>query len=205
MGKLGRLSTQLTEGVPAIPKAKTVRQGQILPSENLRGGFMGEIGKAFKHPETVWNAFFRLVLANVDDVYSEGVRKFLDSPAAVRTANALINATNPNYPERYYDQGELPLDIPNDLERKIKTMLFGDPWGRDYIQQFMWKLGAGPAEGNSLKEIETALSKLVGAVESAKEEERKKNWKERDAAMHDVQKAADQLLTTSRAWMAQRR
>ncbi len=205
MGKLGRLGAQLTEGVPAIPKAKAVRQGQILPPENLQGGFMGEIRKAFKHPESVWNAFFRLVLAHDDEVYSEGVRKFLDSPAAVRTANALINATNPNYPERYYDKDELPLDIPNDLERKIKNVLFGDPWGLDHIRQFVWKLGTGPTEGKSLKEIEAALSNLNSAMESAKEEERKKNWKERDAAMHDVQRLADSLATAARAWMAQRR
>jgi hypothetical protein len=197
MGKLGRLGAQMM-----MTEAAVKRQGQILPTENTTWGFYGTMDHALGgNANVVWNAMFAALMKAYPGVSSASIREFLDGKYGRHLGDALLDNFIEAMGKAYNPDSEDPIALPEPakLTRILKATLDKQKW---VAKEFSGKTDAA---GGSIDDVERAVGRVGTAWNEVKSSDLKKNWKERDAAMHDVQKAADQLLTAARAWMAQRR
>lgn len=205
MGKLGRLGTQMmTEATAITQNAKAVRQGQILPSEKRDSGYFGRIEFRFENADEIWAETFRVIMSEMPDVSSMAIRDYLDSKSGMHFGDLVageLKKTLPTPDSALYGRVFNPKMA--DVKRVVALVFGANPWMQKHLAEYAKDQEASTS--GTMSSIGRWVDSVVNAFELAQDQEKKKNWKERDAALHDLQKAADQLLTTSRAWMAQRR
>jgi hypothetical protein len=205
MGKLGRLGTQMmTEATAITQNAKAVRQGQILPSEKRDSGYFGRIEFRFEGVDAIWAETFRMIMSEMPEVASTAIRNYLDSKSGSHFGDLVateLKKTLPTPDSTLY--GKVTEPSRADVKRIVASVFSNTAWVRKHIGEYAKDQESSTS--GTMSSIGRWVDSVVNAFELAQDQEKKKNWKERDAALHDLQKAADQLLTTSRAWMAQRR
>lgn len=207
MGKLGQLGKQMmTEAKAITQNAKTVRQGQILPSDNTAWGFYGTISHALqdaKGTEAVWNTIFAMLMSEYPDASSQAIREFLDSKYGRHFADSVVDELIGDLGKRYNPDSDVP--IPTPAPARMKAIL---KKAFDSSKKWVAKELTGDVAGmptGTAQNVATTLQRVEAAWAEAQAQEKKKNWKERDAAMHTLQAEADRLATAARAWLAQRR
>ena len=197
MTTMRRLSGLLTE-------ATMKRQGQILPTEQRDYGYFGRIKFRFENADEIWAETFRMIMSEMPDVSSAAIRNYMDSKSGANFGDLVaveLKDTLPTPDSALYGRVFNPrmADV-----KRIVASLFGKlAWVRQHIEAYAKDQEA--ATSGTMSDIGRWVIAVVDDFELAQDQEKKKNWKQRDAALHSLQKAADQLLTTSRAWMAQRR
>jgi hypothetical protein len=208
MGKLGRLGAQMmTEAKAIIPNAKTVRQGQILPTENTTWGYFGTIGHAVKSETdatSIWNETFKAIMSAFPNVSSQAIREFLDSTYGRHYGDAILDELIDKMGKAFDPDSEAPISVPAPAALKgiLKASLAKLKWVE---QELLRNAPGGGAPNGTVQDVAGALKKVEAAWAEAQTQEKRKNWKERDAAMHVLQSEADRLATAARAWLAQRR
>jgi hypothetical protein len=190
MSKLTDLSVQLTE-------AAFKRQGQILPSEKRDHGYFERIAFRFENADEIWAETFRMIMSEMPDVSSVAIRDYLDSKSGSHFGDLVAQEL-----KKTMSASAMQPKMAN--VKRVVALVFGyNPWMRKHIGEYSKDQEVSPS--GTMVDIGKMVGVLSDAFVSAMAHEKRRNWKERDAAMHDVQKAADRLLTASRAWMAQRR
>jgi hypothetical protein len=206
MGNLGRLGIRLmNESYGIFSNAKVVRQGQILPTENTFNGYYGALDHVLgdmKAATSVWNETFSILISAYPDVDSQSIRDFLDGDGGRRLGDVVIDGFIDNMGAAYDSLDEHPVIAPE--AARMKRMLSAEIARQKWISKELERSPMSSTNG-SLKSVESVLDRANYVWDVVRSEEKKKNWKERDQAMHDLQKTADVLSTVSRAWMAQRR
>lgn len=206
MGNLGRLGIRLmNESYGIFSNAKVVRQGQILPTENTFNGYYGALDHVLgdmKAATRVWNETFSILISAYPDVDSQSIRDFLDGDGGRRLGDVVIDGFIDNMGAAYDSLDEHPVIAPE--AARMKRMLSAEIARQKWISKELEQSPMSSTNG-SLKSVESVLDRANYVWDVVRSEEQKKNWKERDKAMHDLQKTADVLSTVSRAWMAQRR
>jgi hypothetical protein len=197
MTTMRRLSGLLTE-------ATIKRQGQILPTEQRDYGYFGRIEFRFENADAIWAETFRLIMSEMPDVSSAAIRNYLDSKSGMNFGDlvaAELKDTLPTPDTAAYGRVFNPKMA--DVKRVVASVFGKNAWVRKHVEAYAKDQEA--ATSGTMSDIGRWVIAVVDDFELAQDQEKKKNWKQRDAALHSLQKAADQLLTTSRAWMAQRR
>ena len=197
MTTMRRLSGLLTE-------ATMKRQGQVLPSEKWDQGYMGQVQFRFDNADVIWTQTFRLIMSEMPDVSSAAIRNYLDSKSGAHFGELVAEELRKTFPtpdSSLYNKVTQPSLA--DVKRVVASLFGKLAWVRQHIEAYAKDQEA--ATSGTMSDIGRWVIAVVDAFELAQDQEKKKNWKQRDAALHSLQKAADQLLTTSRAWMAQRR
>jgi len=191
MGTLQKLGQRLEE-------ATVKRQGQILPSEDQESGFFAaamvvaagqEVKSASVWADLVWRSAFSILVQEFQDVSSKAIREFLDSAQGQKFAEVAL--------------GTMPTDmtvVQTITELRETARRAG--WVEKELRKFP---GPVPAQAGTNLSLDKAKGRLDQAWTAFIESEAKKNWKEREAAMHAFMDAADALLTSARAWFAQKR
>ena len=197
MSTLRRLSNQLTE-------AALKRQGQILPSDKRDYGYFDRINFRFVHAEEIWAVTFGVIMSEMPDVPSAAIRDYLDSKSGMNFGELvaeLIKKTSPIA----YSPGDGKVMPPNmaAVKRIVKSVFSNNAWIRKHIEAYSKDQDVAP--NGTMLDIEKLVDAVGGAFNLARQAEQKKNWKDRDLIMHDLQKMADGLSTAARAWLAQRR
>jgi len=187
-----------------LEEATMKRQGQILPTEQRDYGYFGRIKFRFENADEIWAETFRMIMSEMPDVSSAAIRNYMDSKSGANFGDLVaveLKDTLPTPDSALYGRVFNPrmADV-----KRIVASLFGKlAWVRQHIEAYAKDQEA--ATSGTMSDIGRWVIAVVDDFELAQDQEKKKNWKQRDAALHSLQKAADQLLTTSRAWMAQRR
>jgi hypothetical protein len=193
MGDLSRVRRRLEE-------ATAKRQGQVLPTENESWGFYGTIdsirrerdpdGKGMS-VDDAWRVAFGAVMKLFPGIPSKSIREFLDSKDGRHFADLLT-----------FHLDQHPLDA-RKLEKAVRGA-FGSAQG-NYYKKALATL-AGVPEPEAAHGTTAALVGQMKAVNDAWEtvrvQEVKKNWKESEAAMRALEKAAEALVTGVRAWVS---
>jgi hypothetical protein len=195
----------MNESYGIFSNAKVVRQGQILPTENTFNGYYGALDHVLgdmKAATRVWNETFSILISAYPDVDSQSIRDFLDGDGGRRLGDVVIDGFIDNMGAAYDSLDEHPVIAPE--AARMKRMLSAEIARQKWISKELEQSPMSSTNG-SLKSVESVLDRANYVWDVVRSEEQKKNWKERDKAMHDLQKTADVLSTVSRAWMAQRR
>jgi len=190
MGTLSKLGQRLEE-------ATVKRQGQVLPSEDQESGFhkavsvvaAGRGDDASTWVELVWRGAFSVIMDEFPEASPKATREFLDSKHGTHLAEVVLG-TMP-------DHMTLVAAL-RDLRRAVQTLT----WVPGELQKFM--VDASTRVG-SVKEMKFIVDRIGKIWAEAADQETKKNWKEREAAVHALMGEADSLLTCVRAWFAQKR
>ncbi len=190
MGTLKTLGIRLEEAV-------TKRQGQVLPTENESWGYYGTMsGRATGSMgmTDVWREGFIAMLNAFPGVPSKAIREFLDDKEGRHFADAVLDNMG---------GGEKPIESAP-LKKSLK-MVLGSARDGGWIRKHMAKL-AGVQTIDAQAGTAAALAGLVKGVDDAwddvKSQEQKKNWKQRDDAMHKLQKVVDVLKDGIMDWFS---
>lgn len=197
MGSIGVLGRKLDEAVN--------RQAQVLPTENTAWGFYGEMSRYNYDPKTihgmnsVWHAAFTALIQAYQNIPSKAIRQFLDSRGGRHFAGAVLDELGGASADAS------PIDI-RMLSKAVEAVI-GSARDGAWIAREIEKisgLSIGSPSGTPMS-IGERVKDASKAWDEVKLQESKRNWKEREAAMHRLMDAADALLTETRAWFAQKR
>lgn len=191
MGNLRDLGRQLEE-------ATVKRQGQILPSEDQDAGFYKatsvvaqgrKADDARVWTDMMWRAAFKTFMDEYPDAPIKAIREFLDSKHGAHLAEVALGTM----------ADDLTITVAHrDLRAAIRTLT----WVPRELGAF---IADTAATASSAAEMKTLVDRIQKIQAEAAAQEVKKNWKEREAAMHALMGEADALLTCVRAWFAQKR
>lgn len=190
MGTLGTLGRKLEE-------ATVKRQGQVLPTENGESGFHGATmvvasargDDARVWSEMVWRGVFQAIMEEFPDASPKATREFLDSKHGTHLAEVALGISPENL--------NITVALRN-LRSAIRTLT----WVPRELGAFV---ADAASRASSVTEMKTLVDRIREIQAEAADQEAKKNWKEREAAMHALMAETDALLTCVRAWFAQKR
>jgi len=168
------------------------RQGQVLPTENESWGFYGTLSQSM--PDTIamndlWIAAFKAFLEVFPGIDSKVVREFLDSKGGRMLADSVIDDLQGKGDAAKVGKG-------------VKAALRGreGSWvAKDLARLAGTPMGVAPGGTAELAQNVKAVTVAFASVQA---EEAKKNWKQQADAMHTMEKAADALVTATRAWFS---
>lgn len=168
------------------------RQGQVLPTENESWGFYGTLSQSM--PDTaqmndIWVAAFKAFLEAFPGIDSKVVREFLDSKGGRHFADAIMDDA--------VAKGD-----PAKVGKAVKAALRGGEgaWvAKELARMAGTPMGVAPGGTAEMAQRVKAVTVAFAAVQA---EELKKNWKQQADAMHALEKAADALVTATRAWFS---